>query len=55
MEIDFEQHPPRFDITPTHWAATWLLHPDAPKVERPAVITERVRKMKERLEAVQDE
>ncbi len=55
MQIDFEEHPPCFDITPTHWAATWLLHPDAPKVERPAVITERVRKMKERLEAAQDE
>ena len=29
MEIDFEQEPPRFDITPTHWAKTWLLHPYA--------------------------
>ena len=29
MEIDFEQEPPRFDITPTHWAKTWLLYPYA--------------------------
>jgi len=33
MEIDFEQPPPMFEISPTHAAATWLLHPNAPKVE----------------------
>ena len=32
MEIDFEQQPPMFEISPTHAAATWLLHPNAPKV-----------------------
>ena len=31
MEIDYRLQPPAFTITPTHWAATWLLHPDAPK------------------------
>ena len=34
MEIDFEQQPPMFEISETHRAATWLLHPDAPKVTR---------------------
>jgi len=34
MQIDFEQQPPMFEISPTHAAATWLLHPNAPKVER---------------------
>ena len=34
MEIDFEEPPPMFEISPTHAAATWLLHPNAPKVER---------------------
>ena len=34
MQIDFEQQPPMFQISDTHYAATWLLHPDAPKVER---------------------
>ena len=34
MEIDFEQQPPMFEISPTHAAATWLLHPNAPKVDR---------------------
>lgn len=35
MKLDFEKHPPMFDITPTHKAATWLLHPSAPKVQLP--------------------
>ncbi len=45
MKIDFEQQPPMFDITPTHRAATWLLHPDAPKVEVPKTITDRIARM----------
>ncbi len=45
MQIDFEQQPPVFPITDTHWAATWLLHPDAPKVELPAIVTERIKRM----------
>ena len=48
MEIDFEQQPPVFEISPTHWAATWLLHPDAPKVEPPAIVLERIRRMKDK-------
>ncbi len=51
MEIDFEQQPPMFRISDTHYAATWLLHPDAPKVERPQVITDRIERMKKRREA----
>ena len=48
MEIDFEMEPPLFEVSPTHYAATWLLHPNAPKVEIPKIITERIRRMKER-------
>ena len=48
MEIDFEMQPPMYEVSPTHYAATWLLHPNAPKVEMPAIITERIRLMKER-------
>ena len=29
MEIEFEQEPPQFEVSPTHWAKTWLLHPYA--------------------------
>ncbi|MBQ8288254.1 MAG: ABC transporter ATP-binding protein [Clostridia bacterium] len=47
LKIDFEMPPPRFEISPTHWAATWLLHPDAPKVEIPKVITDRIAGMKQ--------
>ena len=46
MEIDFELEPPMFDITETHRAATWLLHPNAPKVEMPQVIKARIERMK---------
>ena len=46
MKIDFEQQPPEFEVSPTHWAATWLLHPDAPKVEPPKIITDRIARMR---------
>ena len=48
MQIDYELEPPLFRISDTHAAATWLLHPDAPKVEMPKVITDRIARMKER-------
>ena len=34
MRIDFEKEPPLFKVSETHYAATWLLHPNAPSVER---------------------
>ena len=48
LEIDYEVQPPMYEVSPTHYAATWLLHPNAPKVEVPRIITERIRRMKER-------
>ena len=48
MEIDFEMQPPMYEVSPTHFAATWLLHPNAPKAEMPKIITERIRRMKEK-------
>jgi oligopeptide transport system ATP-binding protein len=41
MQIDLEEHPPMFKISDTHYAATWLLHPNAPKVEPPAAVKRR--------------
>lgn len=35
LKIDFEEQPPYFKVSDTHYAATWLLHPDAPKVDNP--------------------
>ena len=46
MAIDFEEQPPMFKISDTHWAATWLLHPDAPKVAPPKLVTDRIERMK---------
>ena len=50
LEIDFELEPPLFEITPTHYAATWLLHPNAPKVEMPQLIQARIERMKKERE-----
>ncbi len=46
MAIDFEEQPPVFKISDTHFAATWLLHPDAPKTEVPQTIKDRIAAMK---------
>lgn len=40
MKIDFEKEPPLFNISPTHYAKTWLLHPNAPKVEPPKAVVQ---------------
>ncbi|WP_226530469.1 ABC transporter ATP-binding protein [Metabacillus niabensis] len=43
MQIDLEEQPPMFKVSDTHYAATWLLHPDAPKVEPPLAVKRRQR------------
>lgn len=35
VKIDFEHQPPLFEISKTHKAATWLLHPQAPAHDIP--------------------
>ena len=47
MRIDFKREPPFFKVSDTHYAATWLLHPDAPKTDPPKALTDRIRAMKE--------
>ena len=42
VAIDFEKEPPMFKVSDTHYAATWLLHPNAPKVNRPEVLERRI-------------
>ena len=51
MKIDFEEEPPMFKITDTHFAKTWLLDPRAPKAEPPKAI----RNLHERLLEITDE
>ncbi|MBQ2607385.1 MAG: ABC transporter ATP-binding protein [Oscillospiraceae bacterium] len=46
MQIDFEEQPPMFKVSDTHYAATWLMHPNAPKVEPPKIVTDRIARMK---------
>ena len=48
MQIDFEEQPPEFAVSDTHWAATWLLHPDAPKVQPPQIVLERIARMQKK-------
>ena len=53
MKIDFEEQPPLFKVSDTHYAATWLLHPSAPKVDIPPLLKERIERMKK--EALKNE
>ncbi|MBM7617682.1 oligopeptide transport system ATP-binding protein [Weissella uvarum] len=41
LKIDEEQQPPYFQLSPTHFAATWLLDSRAPKVEPPLTVQQR--------------
>ena len=47
MNIDYRIEPPMFKVSDTHYAATWLLHENAPKVEMPQELKRRIRRLKE--------
>lgn len=47
LKIDSRLEPPMFKISDSHFAATWLLHPKAPKVEMPEELRKRIIRMKE--------
>jgi len=59
MKIDFEKEPPFFKVSDTHYAATWLMHESAPKVEMPKIVSERIKnalkEQKENKEVTSDE
>ena len=46
LNIDDRVEPPMFKLSDTHYAATWLLDPRAPKVEMPAELKARIERMK---------
>lgn len=46
MVIDKKAEPPLFKVSETHYAATWLLHPDAPALEMPKELKERLERAK---------
>lgn len=45
LKIDLREEPPMFEINEHHKAATWLAHPDAPKIGMPEELRKRVSKM----------
>ncbi len=56
MAIDFKYQPPYFKVTDTHYAATWLLYPGAPKVEMPKIVKTRIENsLKEEEERIKKE
>ena len=50
MAIDEKAEPPLFRVSPTHYAATWLLHPDAPKAEMPPELKARIERAQKEAE-----
>ena len=46
LNIDERAEPPMFKLSDTHYAATWLLDPRAPKVEMPPALKARIERMK---------
>jgi len=42
LGIDFKKEPPLFKISDTHYAATWLLDPHAPKAVMPKIVSTRI-------------
>ncbi|MBQ6538606.1 MAG: ABC transporter ATP-binding protein, partial [Eubacterium sp.] len=46
LEVDFKKEAPLFKVSDTHYAATWLLDPRAPKVERPESLQKKIDQMK---------
>lgn len=43
LDIDFEQEPPWYQVSETHFVKSWLMDPRAPKVEMPAMVKEKYR------------
>ena len=46
LAVDFKAEPPLFKLSGTHYAATWLADPRAPKVEMPEELAGRIERMK---------
>lgn len=45
LKIDKRAEPPMFRVSDTHYAATWLLDERAPRIEMPAELRQRIRRM----------
>lgn len=49
LKIDFEKEPHLFKVNETHYAATWLLHENAPAVEIPEEVKQKIEAFKKGL------
>lgn len=45
LNIDYEEDPPTYQLSDTHVVCSWLEHPDAPKVEMPQALQNRISRM----------
>ena len=43
LAVDYKKEPPMFQISDTHYAATWLLDPRAPHAEMPKIVSTRIK------------
>lgn len=50
LAIDYEQEPPLYQVSKTHFVKSWLLHEDAPKVVPPEAVIRRQRVMPDNFE-----
>ena len=50
LVIDEKAEPPLFQVSRTHFAATWLLHPDAPKIDLPEELEARLERARKEVE-----
>ncbi|MBR5047974.1 MAG: ABC transporter ATP-binding protein, partial [Eubacterium sp.] len=50
LVVDDKADPPMFKVTDTHYVASWLLDPRAPKVEMPEELKHRIERMKKEAE-----
>lgn len=48
LAIDQEMQPPFFEVSPTHFAATWNLHPEAPDLHAPEIVVTRIKEALEK-------
>lgn len=45
LNIDFEEEPPEYEISDTHKVCTWLRHKDAPHVDMPENLQDKISRM----------
>ena len=45
LNIDYRLEPPMFKVSDTHYAATWLLHNKAPKIDMPEELKFKINRM----------